>query len=125
MRPVERHEPAVVFEEASPEQLIDKEKGKKFVLDFLNAKLEKKFQMTSESYRRHLKNSESLKRIFNKESYDKVDFRTIKLFQSGDTKRLRIKIDIYWFFEGYEGVQTFYFMLVHERDQWVLDWLIY
>jgi len=127
LTPINRTEEVSKPEDSTPEQLLEKERGKKFVIMFLKLSPEKKFQVTSGDYKKKgLSNSPELfKKIFDKESYFKIDFQKINLFDQEKARHMEIKANLYWLFEGYEGVQTFYFNLVKEKDQWLLDWLIY
>ncbi len=122
---VNRVEEPSVLKEASPDELLEKERGKKFVITFLKASIDEKFRLTSEKYKRLHQNAEVLRRLFNKESYEKIDFQEVTLFVKGTARNLNIRTNLYWAAEGYEGVQTVYFMLAKEKDQWVLDWLVY
>jgi hypothetical protein len=48
-----------------------------------------------------------------------MDIRRIEYWQKNAT----VKANLYWAFEGYEGLQTFYFMLVKENEKWLVDWM--
>ncbi len=125
LKTVDRVDKAGAIEELSAEQLLEREQVKRFVISFLRANAEDKFLMTSEKYRKLNRGSDSLKKIFNKESYDRLDFQEVKLFNRELTKHSSVKANLHWFAEGYEGVQTMYFMLIKEKDRWLLDWLVY
>jgi len=126
LKPVTRAEEPSLLKEASPEELLERERGKKFVITFLKASPDEKFRLTSEQYKKGPnRNADALRRIFDKESYYKIDFQEVTLFDKGKDKHLTIKTNVYWAAEGYEGIQTVYFMLVKEKDRWLLDWLVY
>jgi hypothetical protein len=126
LTPVTRAEEPSLLKDASPEELLERERGKKFVMTFLKASPDEKFRLTSEHYKKRLNRSaEALQKIFDKESYYKIDFQEVTLFDKGKDKHLTIKANVFWTAEGYEGIQTVYFMLVKEKDRWLLDWLVY
>lgn len=120
-----RVEEASVLKEASAEQLLEKEKGKTLIISFVKAAPEEKFHWTSETFKTRGPNVESLRNIFNKESYYTIGFQEVTLFDEKMMRALTVKANLSWFAEGYDGIQTFYFMLVKERDTWTLDWLVY
>lgn len=122
---VERAERPAGFEEISPERLLDKEQGKKFIFMFLRASPDEKFTMCTDTYKKRISDGGQFRKIFNKESYDKIDFQELKVFERGKTKQIDLKANLYWFMEGMEGVQTFYFTLVKEKDRWLLDWIVF
>ena len=123
---VDRVEKPLPLEEVSPEQLVEKEKGKRFIVSFLKAPPAEKFRLTSEHYKKGInRNAEALRKIFDKESYYKIDFQEVTLFDKGKDKHVTIKANVYWAAEGYEGIQTVYFMLIKEKDRWLLDSLVY
>lgn len=109
------------------QELLEKEKGKIFVINFLKAPFNEKYSMTTDKYKKIFKNVDSLKRVFDKESYTKIDFIKIDLIDSSEQEspHITIKANVYWFMEGYDGITTFYFMLVKIKDEWFLDWLIF
>lgn len=114
-----------VIKQCSAEELLEKEKGKAFVIEFLKMSLEDKFKMTTSNYKDVFKRPEKLKKIFDKESYEKVDFKKIELFDKGKGLSMTIKTDVYWFNEGYDGASTVYFMLKKTGNKWLLDWLVF
>ena len=122
---VNKQEQAEEFKILSSGQLAEKELGKKIIIIFLKMGPDEKYMMTSVRYKSLNKNPEAIKKIFNKESYYKIDFKDVKLLDKGNSKDMTIKADLYWFMESYEGIQTFYFMLVKEKDQWMVDWMVY
>jgi len=107
------------------EELLQKEEGKIFVINFLSLSFEKKYAMTTKSYKSHFKNINFFKKTFDKETYDKIDFRKIDLFHDGKDGSMTIKTNVYWFLEGYSGVSTMYFMLKKIDNKWLLDWLVF
>lgn len=107
LRTVERVESASKLEEETSAQLVEKEKVKRFVIDFLKANPDAQYRMTSEKYKNANRSSESLKRIFNKESYGKLDFQQVQLVQKKTSQLVTVKANLEWFAEGYEGIQTF------------------
>ena len=125
LQTVERVESASKLEEETSTQLVEKEKIKRFVIDFLKANPDAQYRLTSEKYKKAHQSSESLKRVFSKESYGKLDFQQVQLFQKKTSQHATVKANLEWFAEGYDGVQTFYFMLIKEQDRWVLDWMVY
>ena len=125
LQTVERVESASKFEEETSAQLVEKEKVERFVIDFLKANPDAQYRMTSEKYKKAHQSSESLKAAFNKESYGRLDFQKIELYEKKTPKHATVKANLEWFAEGYEGVQTFYFMLIKEQDRWLLDWMVY
>jgi len=123
--PTETKEDADRPTELSGDQLRELQSGKLFVVNFV-AKWDgnKRWQVTSANYKRG-RNVDWLKRAFNKETYLKVDFVRIDLTEEKTAKHLTIKAHLYWASEGYDGIQTFYFVLVKERRDWLLEGLIY
>jgi len=111
--------------ENTAEEVLEKERGKIFVISFLKASFEKKFDMTTDKYQKTLKNVNSLKRIFDKESYTKIDFIKIELSDAKTPPNITLKTNLHWFMEGYDGSTTIYFILAKIKGEWLLDWLIY
>ena len=104
LQTVERVESASKFEEETSAQLVEKEKVKRFVIDFLKANRDAQYRMTSEKYKKAHQSSESLKAAFNKESYGRLDFQKIELYEKKTPKHATVKANLEWFAEGYEGV---------------------
>jgi hypothetical protein len=125
LTPVDRKVEAEQLKERSPQELREIESGKRFVINFV-AKwdVDRKYKTTSLDYRKK-QGAESLKRAFNKEGYEKVEFLRADFVDEKSAQSLTVKANLYWFMEGYEGIQTFYFMLKKERGDWVLDWLVF
>jgi hypothetical protein len=122
---VDRIEKSTDFDDISADRLLEKEKGKKFILMFLRANPAEKLTMCSNKYRKKILDGAHFKNIFNKESYDRIAIHELKISAPEKTMQMNIKADLYWFLEGLEGVQTFYFTLVKEKDAWLLDWIVY
>ena len=121
---------ADALKERSVWELKEIESAKLFIINFV-AKwdVDRKYQSTSAAYKK-LRKPDSLRTAFNKESYNSIEFLRTDLITNGgsqtpNTKELTIKANLHWFAEGYEGVQTFYFILTKERGNWVLDSLVY
>jgi transposase len=122
---IDRKEEADPLRERHPQELREIEIGKRFVINFV-AKwdVDRKYKATSLDYRKK-RTAESLKRAFNKEGYEKVEFLRTDFVDEKSAQSLTVKANLYWFMEGYEGIQTFYFILKRERGDWVLDWLVF
>lgn len=106
------------------EELLEKEKGKIFIVNFLKMSFEEKYKMTTSNYKKIFENVDSFKKVFDKESYEKIDFVKIDLVDKGKGLRMNIKANVYWFIEGYDGVSTIYFILEKVKGEWLLDWLV-
>ena len=106
------------------EELLEIERGKIFIIDFLKAPFDEKWKLTTKKYKDVYKSVEFLKRAFDKESYSQIDFIRIGYHEKTPLS-MAIKINLYWAFEGFEGVTTYYFMLEKENDKWLLNWLVY
>lgn len=111
--------------EYTAQELIEKEKGKIFIINFLKSPFEKKYNMTTNKYKNIFKNADSLKRAFDKESYIKIDFIKIDLFNDNNPLKMTLKTNLHWFSEGYDGISTFYFILMKVKEEWCLDWFVY
>lgn len=107
------------------EELLEKEKGKTFIVNFLKMTFEEKYKMTTSNYKKIFKNADSLKKGFDKESYEKIDFVKTDLVDKGKGLHMTIKANVYWFIEGYDGISTIYFMLEKVKGEWLLDWLVF
>ena len=125
LREVQRFEEADRLQKLSADQLLELQEGKQFVISFLSLSSNQQFQLTSRRYKELHKTPESLKSIFDKESYLRITFQEVTLFNDAKPQSITVKANVDWAAEGFEGVQTFYFMLVKEQNEWVLDWLIY
>ena len=125
LRAVQRFEEADRLQKLSADQLLELQEGKQFVISFLSLSSNQQFQLTSRRYKELHKTPESLKSIFDKESYLRITFQEVTLFNDAKPQSITVKANVDWAAEGFEGVQTFYFMLVKEQNEWVLDWLIY
>lgn len=125
LTPATRAEEPALLKDVSPEELLERESGKKYVITFLRASPDEKFRLTSEHYKKLNRTADTLRKIFDKESYYKIDFQEITLFDKGKDRHLTIRANVYWAAEGYEGIQTVYFMLVKDKGRWLLDWLVY
>jgi hypothetical protein len=106
-------------------ELLEKERAKIFIINFLKASFDKKYYMITKKYKKILDSPDSLKKVFDKESYTKIDFIKIDLFNKENPSHITLRANVYWFMEGYDGVTTFYFMLVKVKDELLLDWLIH
>ena len=125
LREVQRLEEADRFQKLSADKLLEQQEGKQFVISFLSLSSNQQFRLTSRRYKELHKTPESLKSIFNKESYLRIAFQEVTLFNDNKPQSMVVKANVDWFLEGFEGVQTFYFMLVKEQNEWALDWLIH
>ena len=126
LTPVDRKEEADQITRRSTDELRDTESGKEFIIKFVGkSDWEAKYKLTSSRFRKAHKSAESLRSAFNKESYFRIDFVKTQFVDKGTSKNLTVRANLYWFLEGYEGVQTYYFILLKQKDGWVLDWLIY
>ena len=85
---------------------------------------EEKYKMTTSNYKKVFKNADSFKKVFDKESYEKIDFIKIDLVDKGKGLSMTVKANVYWFIEGYDGVSTIYFILEKVKGEWLLDWLV-
>jgi hypothetical protein len=126
LAPVFKKQEADPLKEPTTEELRQIESAKQFILNFV-AKWdwENKYRSTSDRFRKTHKTADSLKRVFNKESYPAIDFVRMEFVDRKTFKHLAAKTNLHWFAEGYEGMHTFYFVLLREGNSWVLDWLIY
>jgi len=109
----------------APKDLLEREEGKIFVINFLKFSSGKKYTMATKKYKTIFKDKEIFERIFDKETYEKIAFKKIDLFNTGKTLSMTIKTEVFWFSEGYEGVSTMYFMLKKRHNEWQLDWLVF
>ena len=108
----------------SPDQLVEIKEGEDLIKTFLLLDNKKKNSFLSEEYKSKIKDHDFLNRIFDKESYTKVIFLRHDYSSKGKKKSLTIKTNVYWNFEGYDGLQTFYFILIKEK-KWLISWLIF
>jgi hypothetical protein len=93
------------------------------LITFVKSPIKSKTKLVSSKYKGIFKDTfQALSRAFDKESYLKMDLRKIEYFGDG---RATAEANLYWAFEGYEGVQTFHFSLVKENGQWLVDWTVY
>jgi len=125
LKDVHRFEEADRFQKLSADQLLELQEGKQFVISFLSLSSNQQFQLTSRRYKELHKTPESLKSIFDKESYLRIAFQEVTLFNDAKPQSMTVKANVDWAAEGFEGVQTFHFMLVKEQNEWVLDWLVH
>ena len=125
LRNVQRREEADSLQKLTADQLLEQQEGKQFVISFLSLSSDQKFRLTSRRYKELRKTPESLKSIFNKEIYLRIAFQEVTLFNDAKPQSMTVKANVDWALEGFEGVQTFYFMLVKEQNEWALDWLIH
>jgi hypothetical protein len=109
----------------TPQELLEIERGRNFVINFLKASFENKYNMTTDKYKEKFKNADTLKRAFNKESYTKIEFIKVELFDAKKSPHMTLKTNLHWFMEGYDGSTTVIFLLVKIKDEWFLDWLIH
>jgi len=107
------------------EELLEKEKGKIFIINFLRMSFEEKYKVTTFNCKKVFKKPDFFKNVFNKESYEKIDFVKIDLVDNGKGSRMTIKANVHWFIEGYDGVSTIYFMLEKAKGEWLLDGLVF
>ncbi len=121
---VRRFEEADKIQKLSADQLLELQEGKQFVISFLGSSSDQQFRLTSPKYKR-LHKTPPLKSIFDKESYLRIEFQEVTLFDDAKPQSMTVKANVDWAAEGFEGVQTFYFLLVKEQNEWVLDWLIH
>jgi len=122
---VQRREEADRLQKLSSDQLLVQQEGKQFVINFLSLSSDQQFRLTSRGFKKWHKTPESLKSIFDKESYLRIAFQEVKLFDDSKPPSMVVKANVDWASVGYEGVQTFYFLLVKEQNEWALDWLIH
>ena len=122
--PVEKKNKEDKIKEYEPQELLEIEKGKNFIINFLKISFDEKWKLTTKKYKEIYKSVESLKRAFDKESYSQIDFIKITLHNKKPLS-MTIKTNLYWDFEGYEGVMTYYFLLEKENNKWLLDWLVF
>jgi hypothetical protein len=131
LAPVETKVPADPVRERNAWELGQIESGKVFVIRFVTRlDADAKYRLTSASYKHLGRTADSLRRAFNKESYNRIEFLRTDLMTEGsaqrpEVKELSLKANLYWFAEGYDGVQTFYFILKREAGDWVLQSLVY
>jgi len=117
------------IKERTPAELSQVEGAKRFIIDFI-AKWapERKFNATTTRYRALLKSPERLKTLFDKESYDRLEFLRFRLTPGQASEaggaQATVKVNVHWFLEGNDGVTTYYFFLTQERGAWLLDGLI-
>jgi hypothetical protein len=130
LAPVESKIEADAIRERSVWELKEIESAKLFIINFVSKwDVERKYRSTSAAYKKWRK-SDALKSAFNKGSYDRIEFLRTDLVTDGasqapNTKELTVKANLHWFVEGYEGSQTFYFILTKERGDWVVDRLVH
>lgn len=130
LKPVEEKVEADVVKERSVWELKEIESAKLFIINFVSEwDVERKYRSTSAAYKK-LRKADALKSAFNKESYNRIellrtDLITDSASQAQKTKELTIKANLHWFSEGYQGIQTFYFVLTKEKGDWVVDSLVY
>ena len=130
LTPIEKKIEADVIRERSVWELKEIEGAKLFIMTFVSKwDIERKYRSTSTTYKKWRK-SDALKSAFNKESYGRIDFLRTDLITDGasqtpNTKELTVKANLHWFLEGYEGTQTFYFILTKEKGGWVVDRLVH
>ena len=111
------------FNEYSENDLLEIQKIKNQIITFVKSPKKSQLSILSPKYKGIFKNTEQeLSAVFNKEAYSKIDFRKIEYFDKG---KATIKANLYWELEGYDGLQTFYFMLVKENKKWLVDWMVY
>lgn len=123
---VEKKIEADTIVERSSSELKEIETAKLFIIEFVSKwDVERKYRSTSVTYKKWWK-AEALKSAFNKASYDRIEFlKTNFAVDSASRRELTVKTDVHWLLEGYEGTQTFYFVLTKEGGQWVLDRLVH
>lgn len=130
MTPIESKIEADVIRERSVWELKEIKSAKLFIIDFVSKwDVERKYRSTSAAYKKCRK-SDALKSAFNKRSYNRIEFLRMDLITDGasqapNTRGLTVKANLHWFLEGYEGTQTFYFILTKERGGWVVDRLVH
>jgi hypothetical protein len=130
LTPIETKIEADVVRERSVWELKELESAKLFIINFVSKwDVDRKYRSTSAVYKKWRK-PDALKSAFNKGSYTRIEFLRMDLIsdggsQSPNTKELTVKANPHWFLEGYEGTQTFYFILTKERGDWVVDRLIH
>lgn len=130
LTPIDGKTEADVIRERSVWELKEIESAKLFIINFVSKwDIERKYRSTSAAYKKWRK-SDALKSAFNKGSYNRIEFLRMDLITDGasqapNTKELTVKANLHWFLEGYEGTQTFYFILTKERGDWVVDRLVY
>jgi hypothetical protein len=107
----------------SEKELMEMQSIKNMLITFVKSQTKSKAEFLSSKYKNIFKNTEKkLAAAFNKESYFKMDIRKIEYFREG---KANAEANLYWFFEGYEGVQTFHFSLVKENGKWLIEWMVY
>jgi hypothetical protein len=107
----------------SEQELMEMQSIKNVLIRFVKSQIKSKAEFLSSKYKNIFKNLEKkLAATFNKESYFKMDIRKIEYFKEA---KATAEANLYWAFEGYQGVQTFHFSLVKENGQWLIDWMVY
>ena len=92
------------------------------LITFIKAPIKSKTTHLSSKFKKIYKNTEEvLSTAFDKEAYLKLDIRRTEYWQNNAT----VKANLYWVFEGYEGLQIFYFMFVKENEKWLIDWMVH
>lgn len=122
--PVEKKNKEDKIKEYKPQELLEIEKGKNFIINFIKISLNKKWKLTTKKYKEIYKSEEVLKRAFEKESYSQIDFIEITLHNKKPLS-MTIKTNLYWDFEGYDGIMTYYFLLEKQNNKWLLNWLVF
>lgn len=111
------------IENYSVKKLTEIQSIKNFLISFVQSSAENQSKLITANFKEtHNKPVETLSRTFDKESYSKIDFKKIKYFKNGEAVA---DTNLYWATEGYDGVQTFHFMLVKESGQWLVDWMVH
>jgi len=106
----------------SDKDLEEIQKIKSHLITFVKSSQKSQLKLLSSKYKDVYKNTEKvLSATFDKEAYLKIDFRKIEYLNKD---RATIKANVYWTSEGYEGLQTFYFMLVKQNEKWLVDWMV-
>jgi len=95
---------------------------KSTLITFVKSPIEAKAKLVSSKYKSIKSDTtRALSSAFGKEYYSKMDLRKIDYFNNAATA----EIDLYWFLEGYKGIQTFHFTLVKEDGKWLVAWMVY
>jgi len=116
-------EKAEGFKQYSENDLSEIQKIKNLIITFVKSPKKSQLKLLSLKYKGIFKNADDeLSAAFNKESYYKIDFKKIEYFKKGNAT---VKANLYWGSEGYEGLQTFYFMFVKDDENWLIDWMVY
>ena len=111
------------FQQYSDEDLAEIQKIKSQIITFVKSPPKSQLKLLSEKYKGIFQNTEKeLLSAFDKESYSKIDFRKINYSRKGNAT---VKANLYWELEGYEGLQTFFFKMVKDNENWLIDWLVY